>query len=45
MSANVSGFKSESIEGYSYSLLSGKDIDEETKILLSTLDNHKKLIL
>ena len=45
MSANVSGFKRESIEGYSYELLSGKDIDEESRILISTLDNYKKIIL
>jgi hypothetical protein len=45
MSSNVTGFKRESIEGYSYELLSGKDIDEESKILMSTLDNYKKVIL
>lgn len=45
MSSNVTGFKKESIEGYSYELLSGKDIDEESMVLMNTLGNYKKVIL
>ena len=40
-----SGFKKESIEGYSYELIAGDDVDKETKNLLNTLDGLKKFNL
>jgi len=44
-SQSSSGFKKESIEGYSYELISGDDIDQETGNLLKTLDGLKKINL
>lgn len=45
MGTKAGGFESESIEGYSYRLMSGKGVDEETRTILATLDNYRKLIL
>ena len=39
------GFKSESIEGYSYQLLDSSQVDKETQDLLITLDGLKKVSL
>jgi hypothetical protein len=41
----TTGLKRESIEGYSYEILTGVDIDEENQALLSQLDVWKKIIL
>lgn len=43
--STASGFKRESIEGYSYEIITGQDADEETKLLLATLDSYKKFSL
>lgn len=39
------GFKKESIEGYSYELLSSDEQDSELRNLVSTLDMRKKILL
>lgn len=39
------GFKRESIEGYSYELLSSDEQDSELRNLVSTLDMRKKILL
>ncbi len=39
------GFKKESIEGYSYELLSSDEQDSELRNLVSTLDMRKKVLL
>lgn len=43
--SNAGMFKSESIEGYSYQLLSGAEIDSDTNRIMDTLDKWKKVIL
>jgi hypothetical protein len=42
---NSASFKKESIEGYSYEILTGKESDEEVKTLLLTLDSRRKISL
>jgi len=44
-SQTASAFKRESIEGYSYELLTGVDIDQETINLLATLDGLRRIDL
>jgi hypothetical protein len=44
-SGHIGGYKSESIEGYTYQLLDPTQADEETKMLLRTLDGFKKMEL
>lgn len=44
ISANQ-GFKSESIEGYSYTIMTGEALDTDIKSAISTLDMRKKLLL
>lgn len=39
------GFKSESIEGYSYTIMTGENLDNDIKSAISTLDIQKKLLL
>jgi hypothetical protein len=38
-------FKSESIEGYSYQLMTGADVDSDTDRLIVGLDQYKKYVL
>lgn len=44
-SVSAGSFKKESIEGYSYEILSSKESDEETKSLMLTLDGRRKVSL
>ena len=44
-SVNAGAFKKESIEGYSYEVMNGKDADEETKALLMSLDSWRKITI
>lgn len=44
-SATNGGFKRESIEGYSYELLSADEQDSDLRNLVSTLDMRKKILL
>jgi len=44
-SQTASGFKKESIEGYSYELMSGEEVDKETANILKTLDGFRKVTL
>lgn len=44
-SINAGTFRKESIEGYSYEILSSKESDEETKSLMLTLDGRRKVSL
>lgn len=44
-SADVTGFRSESIEGYSYTLKSGADLDREQKMALQSLEQFRRLEL
>lgn len=44
ISANQ-GFKKESIEGYSYEIMTGENLDTDIRSAISTLDIRKKLLL
>lgn len=45
VSSSTGNFKSETIEGYSYTLQSGAEIDADTQSLISGLDKYKKYVL
>ena len=43
--SSIGSYKKESIEGYSYELMTGADIDSDTQNLISTLNVYKKFTL
>lgn len=45
MHSGASQFKKESIEGYSVEYLTSQDIDSDTKILIQSLDMHRRILL
>lgn len=46
LKSSITGtFKSESIEGYSYTLLTASDIDNDTQKLMTGLDIYKRILL